>query len=90
MVEMNRAFAWKPLVSYQGLHHFRVRSLKILFSIVSMEIGEIDILRQIIITFVMGILLVGAAVTGTSFPVLMLMGSLLLIALIETSARRMW
>jgi len=61
-----------------------------LFSIVSMEIGEIDILRQIIITFVMGILLVGAAVTGTSFPVLMLMGSLLLIALIETSARRMW
>jgi hypothetical protein len=55
-----------------------------------MEIGEIDMLRQIIITFVMGILLVGAAVTGTSFPVLMLMGSLLLIALIETSTRRMW
>jgi hypothetical protein len=45
-------------------------------------------LRQILITFVMGILLVGAAVTGTSFPVLLLMGSLLLVALIETSARR--
>lgn len=45
-------------------------------------------LRQILITFVMGILLVGAAATGTSFPVLLLMGSLLLIALIETSARR--
>ena len=45
-------------------------------------------LRQILITFVMGILLVGAAATGTSFPVLLLMGSLLLIALMETSARR--
>lgn len=44
-------------------------------------------LRQILITFVMGILLLGAAATGTSFPVLLLMGSLLLIALIETSAR---
>ena len=52
-----------------------------------MEIGEIDMFRQILITFVMGILLVGAAAAGTSFPVLLLMGSLLLIALIETSAR---
>ena len=52
-----------------------------------MEIGEIDMFRQILITFVMGILLLGAAATGTSFPVLLLMGSLLLIALIETSAR---
>jgi hypothetical protein len=45
-------------------------------------------LRQILITLVMGTLLFGAAVTGTSFPVLMLMGSLLLIALMEASARR--
>ena len=45
-------------------------------------------LRQILITCIMGTLLVGAAATGTSLPVLMLMGSLLLIALIETSARR--
>jgi len=52
-----------------------------------MEIGEIDMLRQILIIFVMGILLLGAASTGTSFPVLLLMSSLLLIALIETSAR---
>ncbi|MCI0550086.1 MAG: hypothetical protein L0287_03955 [Anaerolineae bacterium] len=44
-------------------------------------------LRQILITFVMGILLVGAAATGTSFPVLLLMGSLLLIALVEISTR---
>lgn len=53
-----------------------------------MEIGEIDMLKQILITLVMGTLLLGAAVTGTSLPVLMLMGSLLLIALMETSARR--
>ena len=53
-----------------------------------MEIGEIDMLRQILITLVMGTLLLGAAATGTSVPVLMLMGSLLLVALIETSARR--
>lgn len=45
-------------------------------------------LRQILITFVMGILLVGAAAAGTSVPVLLLMGSLILIALVETSARR--
>ena len=43
--------------------------------------------RQVLITLVMGILLVGAAATGTSFPVLLLMGSLLLVALVETSAR---
>ena len=45
-------------------------------------------LRQILITLVMGTLLVGAAATGTSFPVLLLMGSLLLVALMESSARR--
>ena len=44
--------------------------------------------RQILITFVMGILLIGAAATGTSFPVLLLMGSLLLVALAEISARK--
>jgi hypothetical protein len=43
--------------------------------------------RKISITFVMGMLLIGAALTGTSFPVLLLMGSLLLIALVETSTR---
>jgi hypothetical protein len=43
--------------------------------------------RQILIAFVMGILLIGAAATGTSFPVLLLMGSLLLVALAEVSAR---
>ena len=43
--------------------------------------------RQILIAFVMGILLVGAAATGTSFPVLLLMASLLLVALVEVSAR---
>jgi hypothetical protein len=53
-----------------------------------MEIGEIDMYRQILITFVMGILLIGAAATGTSFPVLLLMGSLLLVALAEISARK--
>lgn len=43
--------------------------------------------RKILITFVMGMLLIGAAATGTSFPVLLLMASLLLIALAETEAR---
>jgi hypothetical protein len=36
----------------------------------------------------MGILLVAAAGTGTPFPVLLLMGSLMLIALAESSAQR--
>jgi hypothetical protein len=53
-----------------------------------MKRGEIEMFRQIVITFVMGILLVGAAANGTSLPVLMLMGSLLLIALMENSSRR--
>ena len=44
-------------------------------------------LKQIMITLVMGTLLLGAAATGTSLSVLMLMGSLLLIALMETSRR---
>jgi len=35
----------------------------------------------------MGILLAGAAITGTSFPVLLLMAGLLLVALIQSSAR---
>jgi hypothetical protein len=36
---------------------------------------------------IMGTLLVGAAYAGTSVPVLLLMGSLLLIALLESSVR---
>lgn len=44
--------------------------------------------RQVLITLLMGTLLAGAAAAGTSFPVLLLMGSLLLIALAESSARR--
>jgi hypothetical protein len=43
--------------------------------------------RKIVFVFVMGLALAGAAATGTSFPVLLLMGALLLVALVETSAR---
>lgn len=43
--------------------------------------------RQILITSLMGILLAGAAVTGTSFSVLLLMVGLLLVALVQSSAR---
>ncbi len=43
--------------------------------------------RKTLIIFLMGVLLVGAAAAGTSFPVLFLMGSLLFIALAEASAR---
>jgi hypothetical protein len=43
--------------------------------------------RKVLITFVMGTLLIGAAATGTPFPVLLLMGCLLLIALTENEAR---
>ena len=43
--------------------------------------------RKILISFVMGMLLIGAAATGTSFPVLLMMGCLLLIALTETETR---
>jgi hypothetical protein len=43
--------------------------------------------RKTLITFLMGILLFGAAAAGTPIPVLLLMASLLLIALSETSAR---
>ncbi len=43
--------------------------------------------RKILIIFLMGSLLVGAAYAGTSMPVLLLMGSLLLIALMESSVR---
>lgn len=44
-------------------------------------------IRQILIIFLMGILLAGAAVTGTSFSVLLLMAVLLLVALVQSSAR---
>ena len=44
-------------------------------------------LRKILIMLIMGTLLVGAAYAGTSVPVLLLMGSLLLIALMESSVR---
>lgn len=43
--------------------------------------------RRALIILLMAPLLVGAVITGTSFPVLLLMVSLLLIALIESSAR---
>ena len=43
--------------------------------------------RKILVIFVMGMLLIGAAATGTSLPVLLLMVSLLLVALTETEAR---
>jgi hypothetical protein len=44
--------------------------------------------RKFLITFLMGMLILSAAVAGTSFPVLLLMGSLLLIAIFETSSRQ--
>jgi len=43
--------------------------------------------RKNLITFLMGTLWIAAAAAGTSLPVLLLMGSLLLVALVETSAR---
>jgi hypothetical protein len=43
--------------------------------------------RQILITSLMAILMAGAAATGTSFPVLLLMAGLLLVALAQSSAR---
>ena len=44
-------------------------------------------IRQVLIIFLMGILLAGAAATGTSFPVLLLMAGLLLVALVQSSTR---
>lgn len=44
-------------------------------------------LRKFIIILVMGMLIIGAASAGTSIPVLLLMGSLLLVALANTSVR---
>jgi hypothetical protein len=44
-------------------------------------------IRKILIVFIMAPLLIGAINTGTSFPVLLLMISLLLIALAESSTR---
>jgi len=43
--------------------------------------------RKALIILLMAPLLIGALNTGTSFPVLLLMFSLLLIALVESSAR---
>ncbi len=43
--------------------------------------------RQILITSLMVMLMAGAAATGTSFPVLLLMAGLLLVALVQSSAR---
>lgn len=43
--------------------------------------------RKILIVFVMTPLLIAAVATDTSFPVLLLMISLLLIAIAESSAR---
>jgi hypothetical protein len=43
--------------------------------------------RKMFIVFLMAPLLVAALTTGTSFPVVLLMGSLLLIALFTPSAR---
>jgi len=43
--------------------------------------------RKILIVFLMVPLLVAAAANGASFPILFLMASLLLIALIESSAQ---
>jgi hypothetical protein len=43
--------------------------------------------RTALTIFLMGTLMVSAAFAGTSFPVLLLMGTLLLVALFETSAR---
>lgn len=43
--------------------------------------------RKLFIVLVMTPLLIAAVVTDTSFPVLLLMTSLLLIALVESSAR---
>ena len=43
--------------------------------------------RKVLIIFLMAPLLAAAVATGTSLPLLMLMISLLLIALVESSAR---
>ena len=43
--------------------------------------------RKIFIVFIMAPLLIAAMMTDTSFPVLLLMISLLLIAIMESSAR---
>jgi hypothetical protein len=43
--------------------------------------------RKNLIAFLMGALWLAAAAAGTSLPVLLLMGGLLLIALVETSTR---
>ena len=44
-------------------------------------------IRKALIIFLMAPLLVGAMASGASFPVLVLIGSLILIALAQSSAR---
>lgn len=44
-------------------------------------------IRKTLITFLMGTLLVAAASTGTSLPVLLLMGALILLALYANPVR---
>lgn len=43
--------------------------------------------RKALILFVMAPILIGAMAAGTSFPVLLLMACLLLVALVESSER---
>ena len=43
-------------------------------------------LRKALIIFLMGMVLIGAAATGTSFPILLLIGILIVIALAESAA----
>lgn len=43
--------------------------------------------RKVMIIIVMGSLIFGAASAGTPVPVLLMMGSLLLVALVESSVR---
>jgi len=44
-------------------------------------------IRKALIIFLMGPLLVGAMVNGVSFPVLALMGSLMLVAIAQSSLK---
>jgi hypothetical protein len=50
-------------------------------------VGEIQMFRKALIIVLMAPLLIGAVNTGISFPVLLLMISLLFVALAESSAR---
>lgn len=44
-------------------------------------------IRKILIIFLMGTLLAGAIASGTSLPISLLMGSLILIALVQHSSQ---